>query len=133
MSNLRYQLRKLLDILKWIKSMLRLPVRLFAWILLFIFGKDNRPPNLPRDDYDEGGLLELQRPERKAQRVVEAWIMVDEEDRRHDTNNSPFPLTRAERIFLDRIDTDDEEEIVGACHCLNAEISTCTHCDSVYC
>ncbi len=79
MSNLRYQLRKLLDILKWIKSMLRLPVRLFAWILLFIFGKDNRPPNLPRDDYDEGGLLELQRPERKAQRVVEAWIMVDEE------------------------------------------------------
>ncbi len=31
-----------------------------------------------------------------------------EEDQRHDTNNSPLPLTRAEHIFLDRIDTDDE-------------------------
>ncbi len=37
------------------------PARLFTWILSTVIGgKDNRPPDLPRDDYYDSSLLELQ-------------------------------------------------------------------------
>ncbi len=53
-------------------------------------------------------------------------LQLQEEGRRHKTNDAPFPLTRAERIFLASVDTDDNKEIIRACHRLNAEIMNCT-------
>ncbi|KLO12779.1 hypothetical protein SCHPADRAFT_940953 [Schizopora paradoxa] len=35
-------------------------------------------------------------------------------------------LNRTERLFLDRINTCDEEELIAACHRMNSEITTCT-------
>lgn len=36
------------------------------------------------------------------------------------------PLDRTERLFLDRINACDEEELITACHRMNSEITTCT-------
>jgi len=130
----------------WV-SILRLPARLFTWILSTVIGgKDNRPPDLPRDDYYDSSLLELQPTEAEtkgATRIGEdggvdycgridevkfagPTLQLQEEGRRHKTNDVPFPLTRAERIFLASVDTDDNKEIIRACHRLNAEIMNCT-------
>ena len=38
----------------------------------------------------------------------------------------PGRLNRTERLFLDRINACDEEELIAACHRMNSEITTCT-------
>ncbi len=130
----------------WV-SILRLPARLFTWILSTVIGgKDNRPPDLPRDNYYDSSLLELQSTEAETKgatkisgdggvdycgiidevKFASPTLQLQEEGRRHKTDDAPFPLTRAERIFLASVDTDDNEEIIGACHRLNADILNCT-------
>ncbi len=36
------------------------------------------------------------------------------------------PTSRTDRMFLDRLDNNDEDDLTGACHRLNVEISNCT-------